>query len=62
MLKEVTLKTWRDEKGQLLCAFKQDDMSYPELAQAILELEDMLNKIKTKYLTRGVAFKQDYGN
>ena len=61
MTKEVILKTWRDEKGQLFCAFRQDDMSYPELAQAILELEDMLNKIKTKYLTRGVAFKKDYG-
>lgn len=53
MTKEIILKTWVEENGQMKCAFKQEDMGWDDLARSILELEKMVNVLKTKFWSQG---------
>lgn len=55
MTKEIILKTWIEENGQMKCVFKQDNMNWDDLARSILELEKMVNVLKNKFWSQGTT-------
>lgn len=59
MKTSLTLKVWIEDNGEMRSAFRQDPMNKAELSMFILELENMVNILKNKYLSGGVALLKD---